>query len=948
MKKLLLSIFGLLALSVQAQQLPQVPNDLEVRTGRLDNGLTYFIRHNEYPEHRATFMIAQNVGSIQEEDNQRGLAHFLEHMCFNGSDHFKDNGVIEYLRTLGVEFGTNLNASTDMEQTNYHIDRVPTDRISALDSCLLILKDWSCGLTLDDQEIDKERGVIHEEWRSRSNATMRVLENKLPELYPNNKYGYRFPIGTMDIIDNFKYQELKDYYKKWYHPENQCIIVVGDVDVDRTEEKIKELFAGIQNPANSGKVTPVPVEDNAKPIVVLATDKEPFYNMQTGEQTPNIIMVMTKHPVFDKTKKSTLSYLINRYLFQAVCHILNDRLNDLSQNDNCNFLNASVSDGDYLFSSTVGCFELDIVPKDPAHAAAALKEAMMEVRRAAEQGFSPEEYNRFKETYMTNLESQAANIASRDNMLYAREYMANFFASDPYPLITQRYGLMKQITKQIPADGVNQIMEHVYSKDDSNVVILNFNMEQSGATLPTKDALLQALAESHTAELPLFEGTQVDGELIKMLPKAGTVKSEEAKTSGELDYKLLTLSNGVKVFLKQTEYKKDEVVMIGYGPGGSSVYGPADFANLSALNDVVDVCGLGGLSNSDLKKALSGKKAEVGILISPSGVGTQMAGTCRPKDIETMLQLAYLNFTNITKDEKAYNKWYKNTKSELESRSSQPMLVFQDELQSAIYDGNARVAPMTTERLATVSYDRILQIAKERMASANGWSFVIVGNYDEETLKPLLCQYLGSLNTNKVNESQRAVQLFQGQKEDFFDVQMETPMSIAALFYINEKMPYTAEKTIQCSILGRILTAIYLKKIREDKGIAYTVEAGGIGSQEFDGYHVYQLQALCPTSPSDAVLALGMMENELTSMKTTPVDASTLDKVKKQMIKSFDEQMSNNKYWASCILTHGVTGTDMLSDIKGIISAQTPESIQSFVNEFLKDSNTLSTIMSPK
>lgn len=237
MKRLFTLVGLLFALMTQAQQMPQVPNDPEVRQGKLENGLTYYIRQNGFPEKRATFMIAQHVGSIQEKDSQRGLAHFLEHMCFNGTDHFEGNNVIEYLRTLGIEFGVNLNAETGIETTHYYIDRVPTDRVSSLDSCLLVLKDWANGLTLDGKEIDKERGVIHEEWRMRSNAVMRVFESKLPELYPNNKYGVRFPIGTMEVIDNFKYDELKNYYKEWYHPENQCIIVVGDIDVDRTEDK---------------------------------------------------------------------------------------------------------------------------------------------------------------------------------------------------------------------------------------------------------------------------------------------------------------------------------------------------------------------------------------------------------------------------------------------------------------------------------------------------------------------------------------------------------------------------------------------------------------------------------------------------------------------------------------------------------------------------------------
>lgn len=947
--KRLFSLVGLLCtLMLQAQQMPQVPNDPEVRQGKLENGLTYYIRQNGFPEKRATFMIAQHVGSIQEKDSQRGLAHFLEHMCFNGTDHFEGNNVIEYLRTLGIEFGVNLNAETGIETTHYYIDRVPTDRVSSLDSCLLVLKDWANGLTLDGKEIDKERGVIHEEWRMRSNAVMRVFESKLPELYPNNKYGVRFPIGTMEVIDNFKYDELKNYYKEWYHPENQCIIVVGDIDVDRTEDKIKEMFGGIKKPETASSVVPIMVEDNPQPIVALGRDKEPFYIQQTGLQAQNLAMIMTKHAAFDKAQKNSLAYLINRYLFAAVSSMLNERFEDLSQKDDCNFLSANANDGDYMMSSTVSAFEIDVVPKDAAHSAAAIKEVLTEVRRAAEQGFSEDEYNRFKENYMASLEMQVSNIASRDNFAFVNDYKQNFFNAEPYPTISQEYGLMKRIVSQLPFNGVNQIMEQVYSKDDSNVAVLNFNMEQDGVTYPTKDEILKAIKDAHNAELAVFEGTKVDGELIKVLPKAGTIKSESKKQNGDIEFKEIVLSNGVKVYLKQTDFKKDEVVMMALGKGGSSVYGAKDFANISVFNDVIEESGLGGLSNSELKKALSGKKAQVGLSLSPSGLGMQMMGACRPKDMETMMQLTHLMFTNITRDDKSFNKWLKNQKSELESRGSQPMLVFQDSLKSTMYGGNPRVAPITVERLNEISYDRILQIAKERMGSANGWEFFFVGNFDEEALKAQLCQYLGSLLANKENESEAAAKLFDGQTQKFFNVEMETPASIAALIHLNKEMDFTTENNIKGAIMGQILTAKFLEKIREEEGIAYSAEAQCVGDIDIDGSHYFVLQAFCPTAPDKSALALGMMQNEITNMQNTPVEASTLDKVKKQMIKKNEEMLKNNLYWASVLQTYCKFGTDLCTDFASKVEAVTVEDIQKFATEFLKPNNNATILMSPK
>ncbi len=947
--KRIFTLFGIVfSLVMQAQQMPQVPNDPQVTQGKLENGLTYYIRQNAYPEKRAAFVIAQNVGSIQEKDSQRGLAHFLEHMCFNGSDHFEGNGIIEYLRTIGVEFGSDLNAQTGVENTFYYINNVPTEREASLDSCLLILKDWTNGLTLDEKEIDKERGVIHEEWRSRSNTIIRMYESQLPKLFPNNKYGSRLPIGTMDVVDNFKYDELKSYYKEWYHPENQCIIVVGDIDVERTEAKIKEMFSGNKKAESASPVVPLMVEDNAQPLIALYRDKEPYYDQNSRLQANNIVFVMNKHAAFDKAQKSTLAYLINRYFFSAVCSMLNERLEDLSQKEDCNFLQAGVNDGEYIFASTVNAFEMVIIPKDAAHAAAAVKEVLMEVRRAAEQGFSEDEYNRFKENYMASLESRVNNVDSRESLLYAYEYMENFFSAEPYPAISQKYGLMKRIIAQLPFNGVNQIMEQVYSKDDSNMAVLNFNIETEGAAYPTEADLLKAIKDAHNADLATFEGTTVDKELVKFLPKPGTIKSESKKNIGDIEYTELVLSNGVKVILKQTDFKKDEIIMYGNGTGGASVYGPQDYANILAFNSVIGESGLGGLSNSDLSKALSGKKANVSYSLSPTGLGMQMLGTTRPKDVETMMQLAFLKFTNITRDDKAYAKWLKNKKSDLEGKTTQPELIFSDSLACTMYGHNPRVAPMTVNRLEEVSYDRILQMAKERLGSANGWTFTIVGNFDEENIKSLLCQYIGSLPANKENKSELAVRPVKNKVENYFGVNMESPISLIVLNYMNQDMDYTVENQIHCDLLGRVLTDLYLKKIREEEGLSYGAQASGDGNVEIDGSHQFAIQAVCQTAPDKSALAMGMMQNEINSLQETPIDASTLNKAKKQLISQYEQMQKKNEYMLSVIQEYLYGGIDVHTDFAKKADAVTPESLTNFTKEFLKADNSVFLIMSPR
>jgi zinc protease len=371
MKKILstimLTMFGVVAMMAQ-MQMPSIPNDPDVRIGKLDNGLTYYIRHNNWPENRAEFYIAQKVGSIQEDDDQRGLAHFLEHMAFNGSKHFKGNELLRWCESIGVKFGTDLNAYTSIDQTVYNISNVPTTREGIVDSCLLILFDWADGLLLEQEEIEKERGVIHEEWRLRTSANQRMLERDLPKLYPGSKYGHRMPIGLMEIIDNFERPFLQAYYEKWYRPDNQGIIVVGDVDVDKVEKKIKEMFSSIVLPENRALVTAYPVPDNAEPIFVIDKDKEQQYN---------IVEVLMKHEAFPDTLKGTMAYLITDYMKDATLSMLRDRLKEYAEKPESPFLQAFASDGEYLLSKTVDAFELGFLPKD-GQAEAALTAVLTE------------------------------------------------------------------------------------------------------------------------------------------------------------------------------------------------------------------------------------------------------------------------------------------------------------------------------------------------------------------------------------------------------------------------------------------------------------------------------------------------------------------------------------------------------------------------------------------
>ena len=935
MKKILSTILLTLvgAVTMMAQmQMPSVPVDPDVRIGKLDNGLTYYIRHNNWPENRAEFYIAQKVGSIQENDDQRGLAHFLEHMAFNGSKHFKGNELLRWCESIGVKFGTDLNAYTSIDQTVYNISNVPTTREGIVDSCLLILYDWADGLLLEQEEIEKERGVIHEEWRLRTSAQQRMLERDLPKLYPGSKYGYRMPIGLMEIIDNFERPFLQAYYEKWYRPDNQAIIVVGDVDVNKVEEKIKGMFADIKLPENPEKVVKYPVPDNAEPIIVIDKDKEQRYN---------IMEVLMKHEAFPDTLKGTMAYLITDYIKDAALSMLRDRLKEYAEKPESPFLQAFASDGQYLLSNTVDAFELGFLPKD-GQTEAALTAVLTEARRAAEFGFTPTEYNRFKADFTSNLDKQYSNKDKRFNSQFVNQYVQHFIDNEPIPSIDYTYETMKQIVPVIPIEAINEVAKQLISQKDSNLVVLNFNNEKEGAVYPTEDGVKKAIAAARAAQIEAYVDNVKDEPLMTTMPKKGSIKKETK--NDKFGYTELELSNGVKVVLKKTDLKKDQVILRGEGFGGSALYGEKDFANIKMFDDVIEASGLGNFSHTELEKALAGKIASASL--SMSTYRQNVSGSSTPKDVETMLQLVYLYFTNINKDQKSFDNMMSTTETMLKNRLLQPENVLNDSVQATFSCHNPRFKSIEASELKNVSYDRVLQIAKERTANAAAYTFTIIGNYDEATIRPLIEQYIASLPSQKKVEKAKKVDTdFKGKVLNHFKHKAETPKAIAVMYWYSNDLPYNLENSIKATIAGQILSMEYLKKIREDASAAYTVgAAASMSRNDFDS-EAYIL-AQCPMKPEKADIANQILRDEVNAMAKT-CDADKLQKVKEYLLKNLGDQRKQNSYWLGRINTWRKYGMDFDTDYEKVVNAQTTESISAFVAELLKAGNAAEVIMMP-
>ena len=929
---MMLVIVSAMTAFAQANQMV-IPIDKDVRIGKLDNGLTYYIRHNNWPEDRAEFYIAQRVGSIQEEDNQRGLAHFLEHMCFNGTDHFKGNDLIKYCESIGVKFGRDLNAYTSIDCTVYNISNVPTTRQSSLDSCLLILYDWANGLTLAPEEIDKERGVIHEEWRTRTSASMRMIERALPQLYPGSKYGERMPIGKMEVIDNFKPQVLRDYYEKWYRPDNQAVIVVGNVDVDHTEAEIKRLFAGIEMPANPAKVEDVPVPDNAEAIIVVDKDKE----MQL-----NVVDLMFKHETTPDSMKNYVDYLILKYAKSALVGMLNDRLAEVAQKPDCPFVNAEASDAQYIFAKTKDAFDVSMMPKDGA-INEAVAAAYREIKRAAEFGFTPSEYSRFKAKTTSALDKMYSNKDKRYSSQFCMEYRDHFLANEPIPSLDEYYMFMKQMVPMIPLEAINAMAKELYVPDDSNLAILSLNVEKEGVVLPTRETLLAAMNGVRQEQLTAYVDNVKDEPLIKTMPKKGKVKSKKENT--QLGYTEVLLSNGVKVLLKHTDYKKDQVLLSAEGFGGSALYGEKDFANIKAFDGVIEASGLGNFSHTELEKALAGKI--VSATLTMDTYRQQVEASSTPNDLETMMQLVYLYFTQINKDQESFDNAMKTMEIMLKNKALSPDHAFNDSLTMTLQNHNPRFSSLTLEDLSLINYDRILEMAKERTANAAAYTFTIVGNFDEQAILPLLEQYVASLPAQKkVVKAKRVDSNPKGVVVNEFKRKMETPKSIGMMVWRTEDIPYTLDNQLKSSVVGQILSMIYIEKIREEASAAYSAGAQGSISRT-DNVTKTTVLAYCPMKPEKAELAKSIMRDEMAKLAQT-VDADKLAKVKEYMLKNYSDQTKTNGYWGQIISNYHEYGVDFHSRFTDAVNALTPESVAAFVQELLKPGNRVEVVMLPQ
>ena len=926
-----LCLLILLALNAGAQQVQPLPIDPKVRYGKLDNGLTYYIRANKEPKQRADFYIAQNVGAILENDSQNGLAHFLEHMAFNGTKNFPGKGVINYLEKIGVKFGADVNAHTGLDETVYNLSDVPTVRDGIIDSALLVLHDWSSFISLEDTEIDAERGVIREEWRQGAGADRRMWKESNKLKYPGSQYAIRDVIGDTAIINNFDHSTIRDFYKKWYRPDLQAILIVGDIDVDKVEAKIKSLFKDIPKKENEAERIVYPIADNKEPIVSVVKDKE--------ARMTRIELEYKHDKLPDNVKLSMNGYAFNT-INGLISTMIGNRFEEITQQADAPFVGAYAYYGELVKSKDA--FQLLAIPKE-GHELAGLNALLLEAEKIKRFGFTNSELERAKTDFLTNIEKAYNERDNQKNNNLIEEYVRNFLNQESIPGIEWEYQTLKAMLPQLKLDMVNQVAKSYVT--DTNMIVSIMAPDKEAVKIPTEVQIREAIDNSKKAELTAKAEEKSNLPLIDKAPKAGkVVKVSQNKSLGTTEW---TLSNGVKVVFKPTTFKKDEILLSAFSQGGlSKVTNPADLPSGMLAASIVSNNGLGQYNQIELNKILTGKIASVSPQIGAYDEG--LNGNSSVKDFETMLQLVYLNFTAPRKDDNAFKAMMNGYRASLANAASDPRKAFSDTVNIMVTNHNPRTVLMGLKTLDLIDQDKALAIYKERFALPADFTFIFTGNIDpaNDSIKNAIVTYLGGLKSKKETEkfTDNNIRIPMGKVSNTFEKEMKIKKASNFILY-SGTMPFTINNRTAMTAIGSILSIRYLESIREKEGGSYGVGVrGSINNTPVDEA---TLLMQFDTDPLKQAKLISIIYSEVDQIVAKGPLVDDLQKVKENMLKKYTEDLAENGWWQSAVQRYYQDKLNLVDDYKASVEALTPEVIQSTLKNIVSQGNVLEVVMKP-
>jgi zinc protease len=907
-----------------------LPLDPKVKVGKLENGLTYYIRQNKKPEQKVELRLVLNAGSINEDDDQQGLAHMAEHMAFNGTTHFKKNEIVSFLQDIGVGFGNDLNAYTSFDETVYMLP-IPIDKPGNLEKGFQVLEDWAHNVTYLDDDINSERPIILEESRMGKGANERMFRKIYPKLFEGSKYAKRLPIGIDSLIKNFPVGNIRRFYKEWYRPDLMAVIVVGDIEPAKAEEMIRKHFAGLTNPPNPRPRDYATVPPYASSSAMVVTDKE-----------ATSYTVSINYPAIADKPAATVGEYRNDLVKQIFTSLLNQRLQELTQKENPPFLFGSVNFGSYArgyeaFSAFAAAGTGDVNK--------ALNALVEEVERAKRFGFTAAELDRAKKSMLANFERSYNNRDKTESDVYTDEYIRNFLDHEPSPGIAKEFDYIKALVPGITLDEVNAVSKKF--RDEKNRFVYVSGPEPKGTvTLPVEADLLATIDAKEKADIKPYEEKVIATNLLSKEPKAGKVI---AKTKNAvLGTTELKLSNGVTVTLKPTDFKNDQIVMGATRAGGKNNYGLADKFSAEYAVQVVGAMGVGEFSPTDLRKTLAGKTVAVNPVFS--GISEGVRGNSGVKDLETLFQLNYLYFTAPRKDTALFRSYVQRNKSQYANISANPQAAFVDTMYKTLYNNNP-LAPVTVPNSAyfdKINVDRSLAIYKERFSDASGMNFVFVGSFKEQEIIPLIEKYIASLpaTTKKFAIVDNKVRPVSGKQQLTVNKGKEQKSLILALY--TGELPYSEDLDLKTQALSEVLNIRIIEELREK--IQGIYGGGTFANIDKYPYANYSFILQLPCGPEKVDTLIKTVKKEFSDIAKNGPDTSYLNKVKKQWIEQYRTGVKENGTWLSQLLEYKLQGgnPDRFVNYEKYVQKLTPKDVQQAAQLILAGKNEFIAVQMPE
>ena len=894
MKNIFLNFCMLLLFINASAQTPElntpIPFDAAVRTGTLPNGMKYFIRKNSRPEKRAELRIAVNTGSTMENDDQQGLAHFCEHMAFNGSKNFKKNELVDYLESIGTKFGAHLNAYTSFDETVYML-RVPTDSEVYVTKGMQILEDWAHNLSFDTVEINKERGVVIEEWRLGQGANERMRNKYWPILFKDSRYEVRLPIGKKEILQNTPYDKLISFYKTWYRPDNMAVIVVGDIDMDKMEAMIKQHFSGISNPKNELKVQQWPVPDHKELRIAKATDKEAPYT---------VIQINYKH---NREDFKTIGDYRKHMMYNLYNGMMGNRLQELAKQSDPPFTFASTSYGRFVRTKNV--YASFAVVKDQG-IEKGLETLVTENERVRRFGFTQTELDRQKKSLMRRIESSFAEKDKTESANLTREYISYFLQGEPAPGISYELDLYKKYLSGITLEEVNALCKSWINANGENCTVVIQAPEKAEVVLPSDEQIKNLFTKSSNLDIKAYVDKVLDKPLIAKKPVAGKIVSE--KHNDDFDYTELLLSNGAKVIYKKTDFKNDQILLGATSFGGSSLYPEKDDENASYASSIVQNSGIGEFNQTQLEKYMQGKIARLFNYIGETQEG--LSGSASPQDLETFMQLLYLRFTAPRKDVDGFNSFIAQQKSFLENGNADPENAFNDTVEVTMSNYHPRRKPETMETLKEIDHERALQIYKERFADASDFIFVFTGNFKADELRKYCEEYIASLPSTNSKENWKDVGITHpnGKIEKTVKRGVEPKSSVQIKFHGNAT--FSAKENMDMQALVKLMQITLRESLREENSGTYGVQCYGSISRV--PKVEYNLDIAFGCAPENVKKLTDAALVEIEKVKKNGCDEKNLTKIKETFRRDRESNLKENGYWMQRIMTSSIYNEPMM------------------------------------